>query len=123
MRIDMVQPQPIPDVPKVAEGNKTSTSYDNFNRQLQEYAAGGDAKKNDKVSGKSIKDGVDKINEKLQESGKRIQFKILKDPNRVITQIVDSTTNEVIEEIPSKKLLEIINAIGKTSGQNMDKKA
>lgn len=122
MRIDIIQPQPIPEITKVTEGNNTSTSYGNdFNRQLEKYVSEFD-KKNDKVNGSSLKDEVDKLNEKMQPSGKKIQFKLHKNPNRVIAQIVDSKTNEVIEEIPSEKLMEIIDSIGKSSGQNIDKK-
>jgi flagellar protein FlaG len=122
MRIDIVQPQPIPEVPKVSEGNNTSASNNNdFDRQLGKYVAEF-GRKNDKAGGGNFKDEVDKLNEKMQSSGKRIQFKLLKNPNQVIAQIVDSSTNEVLEEIPSEKLMEIINSIGKTSGQNIDKK-
>lgn len=123
MRIDMIQPQQIPNVPKISEGNSTSTHYDNdFNRQLQSYVSDNDNGKSDYATDKSFKDSLGKFGEKLKQDGKTIQFKILKNPNQVVTQIVDKDTGEVLDELPPEKLRAILDSISQNPGQTIDKK-
>lgn len=126
MRIDIIQPAPIPEIPKVSEGNSTSASQNNdFNRQLKKYISGtGNPGEQtaDQINEKKFKDEVDKLNEKMQRSGRKLQFKIHKNPNQIIAQLVDSTTGEIVDEIPSEKILDMISSLGKTNGQNIDKK-
>lgn len=123
MRIDMIQPQPIPNVPKIAEGNSTSTNYDNyFDQQLQSYVSGNDNGKSDNSADKSFKDNLDKLGEKLKQNGRTIQFKILKNPNQIVTQIVDKDTGEVLDELPPEKLRAILDSISQNPGQTIDKK-
>ena len=122
MRIDIVQPQPIAEVPKVDGGNSASTNYkDELNRKLGKYVPES-GKQGENESNGSSQEQVDKLNEKMEKSGRKIQFKVMKNPNQIIAQIVDTGTGEVIEEIPSEKLMEILGSIGETSGQNIDKK-
>lgn len=122
MRIDMIQPQQIPNVPKISEGNSTSTNYDNeFNRQLQSYVSESGNEKND-AADKSFKDSLNKLGEKLKQNGKTIQFKILKNPNQIVTQIVDKDTGEVLDELPPEKLRAILDSISQNPGLTIDKK-
>jgi flagellar protein FlaG len=121
MRIDIIQPAPVPEIPKVSQGNSTSANYGNdFSRQLKKSVSDAGRNKND--SGQPTKEEIEAINEKMRYTGKKLQFKIHKDPNQIIAQIVDVNTNEVIEEIPSEKMLDMISSLGKIYGQNIDKK-
>ena len=117
MRIDIVQPQPIAEVPKVDGGNSASTNYkDELNRKLGKYVPES-GKQGENESNGSSQEQVDKLNEKMEKSGRKIQFKVMKNPNQIIAQIVDTGTGEVIEEIPSRSSWKSWDPSGKHPGR------
>ena len=123
MRIDIVQSAPTPEIPQVSQGGGTSTSYDSdLSSGSKKSSEATETQKSSESTGSALEDKVSRANEKLRQSGTKIQFKIHKNPNRIITQIVDSDTNEVIKEIPPEKMIEIVDSIDKTAGRNIDKK-
>lgn|GEM_PF-476157 len=66
-------------------------------------------------------DRVQKAVETLSSAG--IQFTIDQDFNRMVVQVVDTSTKEVIRQIPPKEMLEIAQALDKLQGLLVHQKA
>lgn len=52
----------------------------------------------------------------------RLQFRIHEETRRVMVQIIDTCSGEVLEEIPPEKLLDLVAAIQELAGLLVDKK-
>jgi flagellar protein FlaG len=66
-------------------------------------------------------DRVQKAVETLSSAG--IQFSIDPDFNRMVVQVVDTSTKEVIRQIPAREMLEIAQALDKLQGLLVHQKA
>ena len=66
-------------------------------------------------------DRVQKAVETLSSAG--IQFTIDQDFERMVVQVVDTSTKEVIRQIPPKEMLEIAQALDKLQGLLVHQKA
>lgn len=64
---------------------------------------------------------VQKAVETLSSAG--IQFTIDQDFNRMVVQVVDTSTKEVIRQIPAREMLEIAQALDKLQGLLVHQKA
>ena len=75
MRVDIIQPAPVPEIKKVPVGSSTSTKYDsNFDRKSQKIAPNAENKGNAVIDEQPSLEDIEKINEKLKRSAKKIQF-------------------------------------------------
>ena len=74
-------------------------------------------------SEKEIKNAVGKINKILEGEGTHLQYEKHDVLNQMIIKVVDNNTNEVIEEIPSKKILDMVARMCKMAGILVNKKA
>ena len=120
MRIDMLKPQPVPEVPKVSENSSPSVSYDNEYRQNVKKQA--DSLGSGKVgSNQNKRDKSDDQTDMPAGSRRKIQFKIHHNPNEVITQIVDGKSGDVVDEIPPEKTLDTLQTFPNGKGNSLDK--
>ncbi|GMB01694.1 flagellar protein FlaG [Pelosinus sp. IPA-1] len=58
-----------------------------------------------------LKESVDKLNKKVEETNYDVQFAVYKDTNRIIVQVVDKTTKEVVSTFPPKQILEMARMV------------
>ena len=65
---------------------------------------------------RQVKDAVNGINDFLQNVNRSLQFKIDEDSGRVVVQIKDTETDEVIRQIPSEEALEIAKKLDQIKG-------
>ncbi|MCL6570276.1 MAG: flagellar protein FlaG [Bacillus sp. (in: Bacteria)] len=65
---------------------------------------------------------VNNINDFLKDSNTHLKFNFHDDLHEYYVSIVDDTTNEVIKEIPSKKLLDMYAAMTEYLGLLVDRK-
>lgn len=72
---------------------------------------------------KEIKSAVIKINKLLEGEGSHLQYEKHDVLNEMIVKIIDNNTNEVINEIPSKKILDMVAKMLEMAGILVDKKA
>lgn len=72
---------------------------------------------------KEIKIAVSKINKILEGEGTHIQYERHDFFKQMIIRVIDNKTNEVIEEIPSKKILDVVAKMCEMAGILVDKKA
>lgn len=98
---------------KVTPDEKSSSSDQFDQRQSQPL----DQKKKDKV-----KEIIKGLNHFLEPSHTSIRFKLHERLNEYYATIVDDNTNEVIREIPAKKLLDIYADMEQHLGLLVDKK-
>ena len=71
---------------------------------------------------KKVEEVVKGLNEFLKPAHTSIQFKLHEKLNEYYVTIVDDNTNEVIKEIPSKKLLDMYADMEEHLGLLVDKK-
>lgn len=122
MRIDMVQPAPLPRLTKVGEGNGASTQYDHeLSRDKKDVKEKESTQRDSEVKDVTQED-VDSVNKQLSENGSKIQYRINKELHEVIIQVLDKQTNEVLEEIPPEKFQDAMEAAAKMKGRFVDKK-
>ncbi|MBI5233716.1 MAG: flagellar protein FlaG [Deltaproteobacteria bacterium] len=55
----------------------------------------------------SLKDTAQGLEKALKGLGAELKIEIDRDSNSVVVKVIDSTTNEVIKQIPSEELIEI----------------
>lgn len=66
---------------------------------------------------------VNQINQNIQAVNKNIQFSLDQQSGRVVVKVMDTQTNEVIRQIPSKEALALADALGKLQGIIIQQKA
>lgn len=69
-----------------------------------------------------LNDKMDGINKFLKSSNTNLKFNLHEDLNEYYVTIIDVETDEVIKEIPPKKLLDIYAAMKEALGLFIDKK-
>ena len=70
-----------------------------------------------------VKNAVSKINKLLEGQGSHLQYEKHDVLSQMIIKVIDNNTNEVIKEIPSKKILDMVAKMCEMAGILMYKKA
>jgi flagellar protein FlaG len=65
---------------------------------------------------------IDSINKFISTTNSHLKFSLHEELNEYYVAIIDNRTNEVIKEIPPKKLLDMFAAMKETIGLFIDKK-
>lgn len=58
-----------------------------------------------------LKKAVDTLNQKAKETDYNVRFAIYKDTNRIIVEVVDNTTKQVVSTYPPKQILEMARMV------------
>ncbi|MBZ9688099.1 flagellar protein FlaG [Clostridium estertheticum] len=74
-------------------------------------------------SEKEVKKAVNKINKFLEGESTHLQYEKHDVFNQMIVKVIDNNTNEVINELPSKKILDMVAKMCEMAGVLVDKKA
>jgi len=61
-------------------------------------------------------DAIKELSEALQSTSISLQFKIDEDSHKVITNVVDRDTGELIRQIPSEEMMRVARAMNKLQG-------
>ncbi|MBU3126681.1 flagellar protein FlaG [Clostridium tagluense] len=70
-----------------------------------------------------VENAVSKINKLLEGQSTHIQYEKHDALNQMIIKVIDNDTNEVIKEIPSRKILDMVAKMCQMAGILVDKKA
>jgi flagellar protein FlaG len=70
-----------------------------------------------------VKSAVSKINKFLEGESTHLQFEKHDVLNQMIVKVIDNDTNEVIKEIPSRKILDMVAKMCELAGVLVDKRA
>jgi len=65
---------------------------------------------------------IQDVNELMQDSATHFEFKIHEKSGDVIVKLIDNETDEVVREIPSEKMVEIMSNLRELVGLCVDKK-
>lgn len=66
--------------------------------------------------------GIEKLNKTLQIYNKHLKFSIHEATRRVMVQVINNDTGEVIREIPPKKILDMLAKIQELDGLLVDER-
>ncbi len=77
---------------------------------------------NEKLSKKTIKDAIENTNKKLVSTDRKFEFSINEETNDVIIRVINKETDEVIREIPSEKILDMVAKMMELAGLFIDEK-
>jgi len=94
---------------------KENTLSDNNPSSLKEST-------NYKVSEKTISKAVDNVNKKLDKSNTECKFSVHKATGQITVKVMNKETGDVIKEIPSEKILDIVATALEMAGILMDEK-
>lgn len=120
VRVDTLR-QIVPVIPKVAQDGGVSAQSDPGRRSEVDAAGTASVGRRKFPEKHDQTDSGQKDSQMLRETS--VQYKISRDPQRIITEIVDDSTGAVLQEIPPEKLREIMDAITKISSTGIDRKA
>lgn len=70
-----------------------------------------------------VEESVDTLNQFIKSLNNPMLFSIDEDTGKTVVRIVDSTTQEVIKQIPSEEILSIAKALDKLKGLFIEQKA
>lgn len=76
----------------------------------------------EEVPREEVEKALDKLNRLMGLIEKRLQFSIHEKSQRVMVKVIDAQTGEVLNEIPAKKVLDMLNSITDIVGVLVDKK-
>ena len=103
-------PAASPSTPVVDAGAQVAAS--SANPQGASNAAAKAAKNGGGVD-QALSDAVDKLNNKVQNLNRNLEFSLDKGSGELLVKVVDSSTREVIRQIPSKEALAMAENIDK----------
>ncbi|WP_432662705.1 flagellar protein FlaG [Wukongibacter baidiensis] len=77
---------------------------------------------NEKLSEKTIKEVIDNTNKKLVATDRKFEFSINEETEDIIVKVINKETDEVIREIPSEKILDMVAKMMELAGLFIDEK-
>lgn len=69
-----------------------------------------------------IINSIEKANKKLQGSATELSFSVHSGTKQIMIKILDTNTKEIVKEIPSEKILDMVANLMETAGLIIDKK-
>lgn len=78
---------------------------------------------NGEIKEKDLKNAIDKLNKFLEDNKTHAEYEVHDKLNDVMIKIIDDNTGKVIQEIPPKKILDMVAKMLEMVGVLFDKKA
>ncbi len=75
------------------------------------------------AAAREIEEAVTQINDYVQNIQRELRFSIDEESGKTIIKVIDSSTDELIRQIPSEKLLAVSRALEEFSGLLLEAKA
>ncbi|WP_234119607.1 flagellar protein FlaG [Clostridium hydrogenum] len=103
---------------------QAQANYDNSLQGNNDLGADSTKSKNQPISAVDAKKAADKVNELLKDKATHIEYEPDKNFSQVmIMKVVDNSSNEVVNEIPSKQFLDMVASMCEINGLILNKKA
>lgn len=103
-------------------GNKTNGAGENQQINQQENSLGNNRLSNEKLSEKTIKEAIEDTNKKLELTDRKFEFSVNEETNDIIVKVINKETDEVIREIPSEKILDMVAKMMELAGLFVDER-
>ncbi|MCM3391450.1 MULTISPECIES: flagellar protein FlaG [Cytobacillus] len=117
--IDHVSSQNISHTTRTVHTYKDSSEFHRKEGSNEEHIH---LKQNEKIKEEKVSEVVESMNEFLQASHTSLKFVLHEELNEYYVTLVDDLTQEVVKEIPSKKMLDMYAAMTDFVGLMVDKK-
>ncbi|HUX46963.1 MAG TPA: flagellar protein FlaG [Desulfosporosinus sp.] len=75
----------------------------------------------EEIPREEVERAAEKLNRLMGIIDKRLEFKVSEKSHRVSVKIIDQSNGEVLDEIPSKRVLEILDSFSQMAGLFIDK--
>lgn len=72
---------------------------------------------------KNLKEAIQMLNEQMKTSGRNLNFSIDQEVNRTIIKVKNSSTGELVRQIPDETVLRVAHSIEKVKGMLLDELA
>lgn len=74
------------------------------------------------INEKVVSEAVEKMNKVIEGFSRRFEYTIHEGTNEIMIKVIDETTNEVIKEIPPKKILDMVASMLEMAGLLVDER-
>ena len=101
---------------RAAESVQMKIAQDRISHQRESDAA--DYPINERI----VSEAVEKMNKVVDGFNRRFEYSIHEGTNEIMIKVIDETTNEVIKEIPPKKILDVIASMLEMAGLLVDER-
>jgi flagellar protein FlaG len=101
---------------RAAESVQMKIAQDRISHQRKSDAA--DYPINERI----VSEAVEKMNKVVDGFNRRFEYSIHEGTNEIMIKVIDETTNEVIKEIPPKKILDMIASMLEMAGLLVDER-
>lgn len=113
------QVQPV----QTVKGNSTKEVGDERKKDSQFFQEQQGIGENALANSEYLRKAIERANKVIFGENRHFEFKLHEESNEVIVRLVDNETGEVLREIPSEKLIEMVERIWELVGIIVDKKA
>ena len=76
----------------------------------------------EEIPREEVEKTAEKLNRLMGIIDKRLEFRVDEKSQRVVVKIIDKQNNEVLDEIPSQRALDILNSFSEMIGLMFDKR-
>lgn len=76
----------------------------------------------EEIPREEVEKATEKLNRLMGIIDKRLEFSVHEKSHRVMVKIIDQTTGDVLDEIPPKRVLDILNSCSEMVGVLVDKR-
>lgn len=115
MKMEIGRNLPTQSISQLKNEGKTEVTIEPLNQNTQ-------TDQNVLINKEEVQKNVESINKFLNSTTSHLKFTLHEELNEYYVAVIDEQTNEVIREIPPKKLLDIFAAMKETIGLFIDKK-
>lgn len=74
------------------------------------------------INERVVSEAVEKMNKVVEGYNRRFEYTIHEGTNDIMIRVIDETTNEVIREIPPKKILDMVASMMEMAGLLVDER-
>lgn len=75
----------------------------------------------EEIPREEVERAAEKLNRLMGIIDKRLEFNVSEESHRVSVKIIDQSNGEVLDEIPSKRVMEMLDSFSKMAGVFFDK--
>lgn len=100
-----------------------SHDIQNVNNSSSTSVSSEDKNSNKQYSEADVSKAVDKLNKLLEDNPTHVEYEVYGKFRDITIRIVDDNTKEVIQEIPPRKIIDMVDKLCELAGIMIDKKA
>lgn len=121
------------DVRAMSQGGQNTLDYTQQNQSISTSVSASDnnqvviqpvtGNENSRIDVSKVKKAVEKVNKLLDENTTHVEYEVHEKFKDIIIKVVDNNTKQVIQELPPRKLLDMVAKLCEMAGILVDKKA